>query len=193
MTFTWTKSLSWLAWLILTPPLRIKTFLHLLIMTLILCFKASVPFICRVEPGIVPYHWGQRPPLHWFQGAETPAQLASPAFLYLLTYPSPQEKELVIWFMGVGETEVHAELFVFFFKVGSACEQRVLILLSSFTLYMNPGQTPIKWGSCLGRWQGSAIFYVARVVQSFLASSPEPLSPIISAISTQSSILGKNS
>ena len=151
--------------------------------------------ICRVEPCIASYHWGQRPPLHWFKGAETPAQLASPAFLYLLTYFSPQEKELVIWFMGVGKTEVHAQLFVFFFNMGSACKQRVLILFSSFTLYINPGQMPIRWGlwlleGCQGRWQGSSTFNVAGVLQSFLASSSEPLSP---SISTQGSILGKNS
>lgn len=89
--------------------------------------------ICRAELGIVPYRWGQRPPLHWFQGAETPAQLASPAFLYLLTYFSPQEKELVIWFMGVGETEVHAQLCFLFWH--GICLQAESADSSQLSLY----------------------------------------------------------
>lgn len=90
--------------------------------------------ICRVEPCIVSYHGGQRPPLHWFQGAETPAQLASPAFLYLLTYFSPQEKS---WLSDswVWEKQRYMLSFLFYFSTWDLPASRECSFFSALSLY----------------------------------------------------------
>lgn len=112
-----------------------------------LCFKASVPSSAGRNEHSPLHTAGDKGLLHWFQGAETPAQLASPAFLYLLTTFLPRRRS---WLSDswVWEKQRYMLSFVFFFDMGSACKQEGADS-SQLSLYAwVRGRQPIKKQAC---------------------------------------------